>query len=370
VSTVDTTISNPTVKRSLWHRLYNGQTTIEFVRRWPRWFAISGLVILLGLGALAARGLTLGIDFKGGTVWQLPANSKSVADTRDAIKSFGLGQAKIQTISSGGKTYLRIQGDKSKPAEARKVVTALAKFTGVKENDVNVQSVGPSWGKDVSKKARQALVVFFALIAIYISFRFEWKMALAAIIAVAHDILVTVGIYALSGFEVTPATVIAFLTILGYSLYDTIVVFDKVEENVDSLGNSGRHSYTDLVNLSMNQVLMRSINTSLVAILPVLSMLVLGAGLMGATALGDFGLALFVGLLTGAYSSIFIASPLLAIFKEREQRWTQVRDRMGASRRAPVVNADGTITASKAAVDAVSALTGGATPRPRKAGKR
>ena len=361
-------------RRSLWKRLYNGETAIEFVRRWPRWFMLSGVVILIGLASLGLRGLKLGIDFEGGTVWSVPAGGRSVADARDAVRRFGLSQAKIQTVSTAGTTYLRIQGDEATPADAQKVVSALAKFTSSTENDVNVQSVGPSWGRDVSRKAVQALVAFFLLIATYISIRFEWKMAASAIVAVLHDILITVGIYSLSGFEVTPATVVAFLTILGFSLYDTIVVFDKVEENVSSLGSTGRQSYTDIVNTSMNQVLMRSLNTSLVAVLPVLSLLVLGAGVMGATALGDFGLALFVGLLTGAYSSIFIASPLLAILKERETRWRQVAERRQATMRraAPVVAADGTVTdaAAPSALDAVSALTGGSVPRPRRPGRR
>ncbi|MFN2608382.1 MAG: protein translocase subunit SecF, partial [Acidimicrobiales bacterium] len=167
-------------------------------------------------------------------------------------------------------------------------------------------------------------------ISIYISLRFEWKMALAAIVAVVHDILVTVGVYAISRFEVTPATVVAFLTILGYSLYDTVVVFDKVQENTKALGASNRMTYTDVVNLSMNQVLMRSINTSLVAIMPILSVLVVGSGVLGATALKDFGLALLVGLITGAYSSIFVASPILAAVKEREPRYVNVRQRVAS----------------------------------------
>ena len=361
-------------RRSLWKRLYNGETAIEFVRRWPRWFMLSGVVILIGLASLGLRGLKLGIDFEGGTVWSVPAGGRSVADARDAVRRFGLSQAKIQTVSTAGTTYLRIQGDEATPADAQKVVSALAKFTSSTENEVNVQSVGPSWGRDVSRKAVQALVAFFLLIATYISIRFEWKMAASAIVAVLHDILITVGIYSLSGFEVTPATVVAFLTILGFSLYDTIVVFDKVEENVSASGSAGKQSYTDIVNTSMNQVLMRSLNTSLVAVLPVLSLLVLGAGVMGATALGDFGLALFVGLLTGAYSSIFIASPLLAILKERETRWRQVAERRQATMRraTPVVAADGTITdaAPPAELDAVSALTGGSVPRPRRPGRR
>jgi preprotein translocase subunit SecF len=215
------------------------------------------------------------------------------------------------------------------------VTAAIAKVAHTTPAQVSVNEVGPSWGKAVTNKARTALIAFFVAISIYISFRFEPKMAVAAIVAVVHDILVTVGVYSISRFEVTPATVVAFLTILGYSLYDTIVVFDRVEENTRGLSASGRMTYADTVNLSMNQVLMRSINTSLAAILPVLSVLVIGAYVLGATALQDFGLALLVGLITGAYSSIFIASPVLTILKEREPRYSAIRQRLLTKGAAP-----------------------------------
>ncbi len=201
-------------------------------------------------------------------------------------------------------------------------------MAGVDVNQVTLNDVGPTWGHDITQKAERALVIFLVVVVIYITFRFEGKMAIAALIALVHDILVTIGVYSLSGFVVSPATVIAFLTILGYSLYDTIVVFDKVEENTKGLAASGRITYTETVNLSMNQVLMRSINTSVVAIMPILSILVIGAYFLGASALEDFGLALFIGLLTGAYSSIFIAAPALAVMKEREPRYSQIRQRL------------------------------------------
>ena len=182
----------------------------------------------------------------------------------------------------------------------------------------------------MTSRALWALAVFFAAVIIYISFRFEPKMAFAAVLAMIHDLLVTIGVYAIFGFQVTPDTVVAVLTILGYSLYDTVVVFDRIRDNSKALGASGRMTYSDMVNLSMNQTLARSINTSLVAIMPVLSVLLVGAELLGATTLLNFGLALFVGLVSGAYSSIFIASPILAIMKEREQRWIAVRQRLEA----------------------------------------
>jgi len=311
-------------KASLRHRLYNGETSYDFVGRKWWWFAFSGLIILIGVVALFAEGLNYGIDFKGGTSWEVKAPGVSVSEARDVVSPLGLGSAKIQI--AGGDT-VRVEAKHQSPENQVKVSEKLGSLAKVDANQVSVNDVGPSWGKDVTNKARTALIVFFVLITIYIALRFEWKMALAAILAVVHDILVTVGIYALSRFEVTPGTVVAFLTILGYSLYDTVVVFDKVQENTKSMSTSARMTYTDIVNLSMNQVLMRSINTSLVAIMPVVSVLFIGAGVLGAIALKDFGLALLVGLVSGAYSSIFVASPILAMLKEREPRYVMIRQR-------------------------------------------
>ena len=248
--------------------------------------------------------------------------------------SSSLRQATIQDLISKqtGKRTVEVQAttkESSDPAQVTKVTDALAKMAGVSPNEVVINSVGPSWGHDITVKAIRALIVFFIVIAVFVWFWFEPKMAVAALIAVFHDVILTIGIYSLSGFQVSPDTVIAFLTILGYSLYDTIVVFDKIAENTQNFASSGRLTYTELVNLSMNQVLARSINTTLVAVMPILSILVIGAWLLGATALNDFGLALFIGLTTGAYSSIFIASPILAVLKEREPYWTQVREKLG-----------------------------------------
>jgi preprotein translocase subunit SecF len=312
-------------KASLRHRLYNGETSFNFIGTKRIWFLVSAIVIAAGLFSLITQGLNLGIDFKGGTAWTVRSKGLTVSDVRDVVRPFGLGEAQIQTV--GGET-IKVEGKHQTRDKQEQITAAIAKEAKVARESVSVTDVGPSWGKAVTNKARTALIVFFILIAAYISFRFEWKMAVAAIVAVIHDILVTVGVYSISRFEVTPATVVAFLTILGYSLYDTIVVFDRIEENTRGLSASGRMTYSDAVNLSMNQVLMRSINTSLVAILPVFSVLVIGSYFLGATALKDFGLALLVGLITGAYSSIFIASPVLVILKEREPRYKAIRQRM------------------------------------------
>ncbi|MGH9292670.1 MAG: protein translocase subunit SecF [Acidimicrobiales bacterium] len=319
-------------------RLYYGQTRFDFVRRRKIWFTISGLVILAGVISLGTRGLNFDIEFLGGTSWQVPANGVSVTQARTAISPAGFGGATITLLGTGSHETLQVEarlpstGKGVSTAEVATVQRLLAHLTHHSSlNSVSIEQVGPTWGSQITQKAGIALIVFFILIAIYISLFFEWKMALAAIVAVAHDILVTVGIYSLTFFLVTPDTVVAFLTILGYSLYDTIVVFDRVRDNAKgSIGASGKLTITDLVNLSMNQTLARSINTSLVAIMPILAVLVLGADVLGATTLEYFGLALVIGLASGAYSSIFIASPIVAMLKEGEGRYTQIRMRLEA----------------------------------------
>lgn len=304
-------------------RLYRGETSFDFYGRRRIGFGVSTLLIVVTLVSLFGRGLNLGIDFEGGVAWQVPASeSFGIDEARAVVDDNGVetSNAKIQTLTSGSGEFIRIQvGDQ--PIEVREAVQlALAEAAAVESGEVSVSSVSSSWGRSITEKAVRALVVFLVLVALYIAWRFEWRMALAAIAAMLHDVLVSVGIYSVTGFEVTPATVVAFLTILGFSLYDTIVVFDKVRENLEKFSGS-RTPVADIVNVSMNQVLMRSLNTSLAAVLPVLSLLVLGSGVLGATALREFAVALLVGMITGAYSSIFIATPLLAILKQRETRF-------------------------------------------------
>jgi preprotein translocase subunit SecF len=323
-----TTIDTP--KPSLWHRLYHGETTYDFVGKRRIGFIISGVVILLSVISLSTRGLNLGLDFEGGVAWELPArNGVTVDDVKAVLDADGINSsdAKIQTLSGAGGDRIRIQVGSQAIETQTKVRNDLAAKAGVTNpEEVSVSSVSASWGSEITKKAIRALIFFFIAIALYISIRFEWRMAIAAILAVIHDVLISVGIYSIFGFEVTPETVVAFLTILGFSLYDTIVVFDKVHENTKRL-SGGRTTYDEIVNLSMNQTLMRSINTSLAAVLPVLSLLVIGSWIFGAIALQDFAVALLVGLITGSYSSIFIATPILAMLKSREPKWRAVRQR-------------------------------------------
>ena len=317
-------------------RLYRGGTSFDFLgnRKW--WFAISALVILAGLVSLGTRGLNEGIDFKGGSSWTITSQSLTVAKATSVAKAAGVTQPTVVSLTNQV-THVKeveVQADLNSlttsqhQATVFKVQDALAQAAHLPSGSVSVDDVGPTWGGQVTDKAIEALIIFFIAVAIYISIRFEFKMAVAAIVAVIHDLLVTVGVYSLFGFQVTPDTVIAVLTVLGYSLYDTVVVFDRIRDNATGLGASGRISYSDMVNLSMNQTLARSINTSAVAIVPVLSVLVVGSVFLGATSLQDFGLALVIGLTSGAYSSIFIASPLLALMKEREPRYRTIRQRL------------------------------------------
>jgi preprotein translocase subunit SecF len=325
-------VSAPQRRRSVWGRLYHGETNIDFVGRTKLWFALSGAVILIGLVSLFTRGLNLGIDFEGGTVWEVDANGHGVTEARDTVSDAGIDDAEVQTLSSGNDERLRVSSEESTNEARQDVSEALSRLTGEDVDAVSVNSVGPSWGEEITSKAIRALVVFLVLITIYITIRFEWEMALATLAALVHDILVTVGVYSLFGFPVTPATVIAVLTILGYSIYDGIVVFDRVDENAKALASSGKTTYSQMVNDSLNEVLMRTLNTSVTALLPILSLLVIGSLVLGATTLQEFALALFIGLASGAYSSIFIASPLLAILKEREPRWKALRKRLDTDR--------------------------------------
>jgi preprotein translocase subunit SecF len=314
--------------RSLPGRLYHGETNVDFVGRRKLWFTISAVAVVLSLAGLFWKGLNLGIDFEGGTVWVVPAGDASVGDVRDAVDEFGLAGSTIQTLESDDGTSIRIEAEPTAAATSDDVSSALAEAAGSSFDDVEITSVGPSWGDEISAKALRALVVFLVAVTIYIALRFELKMAISTLVALIHDVIITVGVYAWAGLEVTPATVVAVLTILGYSIYDGIVVFDKVDENSRLVSSTGGMSYAGMVNVSLNQALMRSLNTTITALLPVGSLLIVGSWMMGAATLEEFAVALLIGLFSGAYSSLFIASPLLAVLKEREPRFREIRNRV------------------------------------------
>jgi preprotein translocase subunit SecF len=317
-------------------RIYQGLTTVDFVGRKRTWFTISIIIIVLGIASLGIRGFNLGIDFKGGSSWEMIAPNTSITAVTNAATGAGLSLPVVEKL--GSDTYevtadLNAYSAQKQLNITNAVVAAMAKAGNVSNESVSTSSVGPTWGGQITNRAIEALIVFFIAVVAYISVRFEPKMAAAAFIAMVHDLLVTVGVYSLFGLQITPDTVIAILTILGYSLYDTVVVFDRVRDNTSGANavlKSGNMTYSEMVNLSMNQTLARSINTSLVAILPVFSVLIVGAYVLGATTLQSYGLALTVGLLSGAYSSIFIASPLLAVLKEREPRFRELAARVAS----------------------------------------
>jgi preprotein translocase subunit SecF len=310
---------------SLASRLYHGETTFDIVGRRRLWFTISGVLLLISLVSLVVPGLNFGIDFKGGAVFRVqPAKQVTEAQVRDAVGA----DAKVVQVTEERPVQVIVQTEALPPERIAEIRAELARVAGVQVNDVSTDSIGSKWGGTVSRKAVIALLAFLVVVTVYVSLRMEFKMAVAALVALLHDLIITAGIYALARFEVSPATVIAVLTILGYSLYDTVVVFDKVRENTGALTSMSRTTYSEATNLAINQTIMRSLNTSLASLLPIAGLLLVGSFLLGAETLKDLGLALFVGVAAGAYSSIFIAPPIVAAWKEREPRYAQLRARV------------------------------------------
>jgi preprotein translocase subunit SecF len=348
---------------SLIRRLYRGETEYDFVGARRTFLIISSVLLVVSALSLAVRGLNLSLDFRGGVAVETenPAGA-GVADVREALQPLGLSDARIQLLADG--QGLRVQTEALEADQADRFVLAVAAVAGTDVSETSVDEVGPTFGAQIAERALLALLVFLGAVILFMSWRLDAKMALSGIAALFHDLIITFGVYSVTGFEVTPATVIAVLTILGYSLYDTVVVFDKVKENIEA---SDRVTFTEIVNRSMNQVLMRSINTSLTSLLPVGSLLFVGSFLLGARTLLEFALALFVGIAAGTYSSIAVASPLLALWKEREEEWTRIR------RRLTRVPEDASRPLRQAQPNAGAArprTATGATPRPPKKRRR
>jgi preprotein translocase subunit SecF len=319
----------PPHRASLAHRLYNGEAGLDVVGRSRLIYRVTAVVLLLCLAAMVFRGFNFGIDFAGGNSLRLPGSTAQLEQVQEAAEDAGAEVASAQVV--GGNTLLLRTAALDNDTE-RAVVDAVAAAAGVEPSQVSPESVSPEWGQDITRQALVALAVFLVAVVLFLAVRFQPKMAIGAIAALLHDIVVTAGIYALVGFEVSPSTVIGFLTILGFSLYDTVVVFDKVDENVRDLDRSARMTWGEAANLAVNQTLMRSINTSVIALLPVAGLLFVGAGLLGVGTLKDLALVLFVGLAAGAYSSIFLATPIVADLKEREPEVQALRRRVLARR--------------------------------------
>ena len=366
---------------SVLSRVFRAETNIDFVSQRKRWFIVSAVLVAISLISLFGRhgigelGLNLSIDFEGGLAIQVENTTNvTVSDVEAELSALGITGARIEELGDNAESY-RVRAPYLDDARQTELVSGLAELTGVSIEETSVESVGPTFGTQIAQRALLALVVFLGVVTLFISVRFEWRMAMGALAALFHDLILTAGVYSLTGFEVTPSTVVAVLTILGYSLYDTVVVYDKIDEIV--LESDEKLTYSGIVNLAMNQVLMRSINTSLTSLLPVGSMLFIGGLLLGAGTLQDFALALFVGIAAGTYSSIFVASPLLALWKEHEDQWQRVRGRIeGRPVAAPKEAQEVAAPAKKAptleggSFDSRPPVSSGASPRPPKKKRR
>jgi preprotein translocase subunit SecF len=328
---------------SLTHRLYTGEISYDFIARRRRWYVLSAILLGLSIVAVLGRGLAFGIEFRGGADFRAPTTvtSSTVDSMREALDRTGLPDLDDTIVNTIGDNQVRVQ---TRPLDSTTEVPvvreAIAEEVGIPPDEVAYSLIGASWGSQITERALIALAVFLALVGLVIWAYFrDVKMSAAALIALAHDLVLTIGIYALVGFTVTPATLIGILTILGYSLYDTVVVFDKVRENVRDIKSSTTRTYSEAANLGVNQVLVRSINTTVIGVLPVVALLFAGAAILGEGPLKDLALALFVGMVSGAYSSIFIATPLLAQLREWEPDMKKLASRVAARRSKEVEKA-------------------------------
>ncbi|MGW5423518.1 protein translocase subunit SecF [Streptomyces sp. NPDC003943] len=319
-------------------RLHRGEVGYDFIGNRRIWYGISILITITAIVALAVRGLNMGIEFQGGAVFTTPKTDVSVSQATDYAKDASGHEALVQKLGNGS---LRIQVGGLDTDKSDQVRAELAKDLNVPQEKIAAEIVGPSWGDQIATKAWTGLGVFMILVVLYLAIAFEWRMAVAALVALIHDLTITVGIYSLVGFEVTVGTVIGLLTILGYSLYDTVVVFDSLKEQTKGITKQTRWTYSDVANRSINGTLVRSINTTVVALLPVAGLLFIGGGVLGAGMLNDISLSLFVGLAAGAYSSIFIATPLVADLKEREPAMQALKKRVLAKRAAAAAKGEG-----------------------------
>ncbi|MFC4064883.1 protein translocase subunit SecF [Actinoplanes subglobosus] len=363
---------------SLANRLYRGEANINIVGRRKMWFSIAAVLVLIAIGSFFIRSFHLGIEFAGGSEFSVPAQvaGKTLTQTEvfDAVKTAVQAvepEAQVnaaQQVGSGSEANFKVRSAALSPSEMTEVKAALATDLGVAESDISDQQVSSAWGGAVINKALLGLAIFLVLVTAYLVVTFEWRMAVAALASLLLDLLVTAGVYSLVGFEVTPYTVIGFLTILGYALYDVVVVFDKVRENTRGITGGSTRTYSEATNLAVNQTLMRSLNTGLVALLPVGGVLFIGAGLLGAGTLKDLGLVLFVGMGVGVISSIVFAAPVLSYLKDQEPRIKSHNARVLARRaqRSEDVAAGGERSRSgnRTASDEVPAFAGGTTPRP------
>jgi preprotein translocase subunit SecF len=355
-------LANKGRRSGLATRLYRGEAGINVIARRKVWFSVAGAVLLIAVLSFALRGFTQGIEFKGGTEFAVPASVGTIQQVEDAVSSAGAHVDTTQQVGRGNGATYQVRAEALPAAQANQIKNQLADEFNVDVQKIGTSEVSGAWGAQVTQKALLSLVIFLVAVVVYLIFRFEWRMAVGAVASLLLDLVATAAVYSLVGFEVSPSTVIGFLTILGYALYDVVVVFDKVQENTRGITGGSGQTYAEAANLAVNQTLMRSINTGLVALLPVGGMLFIGAGLLGAGTLEDLGLVLFVGMGVAVYSSIFFATPVLVTLKEREPRFRAHTQRVLAKRTAAA--AQRAAGREPAAVGGKAAKRGGAPAEP------
>jgi preprotein translocase subunit SecF len=319
---------------SLLARLYRSETRFDFIGRRKWFYGVSAVLMVVAILAIVIRGFNFSIEFKGGSQFQVPASGTSISvdDVRTAFDSAGNTPESTQEVGTGQSRQIIVKTKTIPAADQLVLKHNVASDLKINEDEITVTTVSSSWGHNVSIKALEALIIFLIAVSIYISVRYEWRMAVGALAGLLHDLLVAAGIYALVGWEVSPSTIVGLLTILGFSLYDTVVVYDKVAENTKDILVTGRMTYTEAANLAINQTLMRSFNTSLISLLPVAGLLFVGVGLMGVGTLQDLALILFVGLASGAYSSLFLCTPVVVDLTERDPKYKALTRRVIAKR--------------------------------------
>jgi len=361
---------------SLLTRLYRGETRFDFIGTRRRWYLASLVLLAICVLSMVVRGFNVGIDFKGGTQFQIKASGTSITTQQVERALAGTGHpsdSAAQQVGSGATRQIVIKTAELSIAQQSATQRELAKTLKIDPGGISIDSVSSSWGGEITKKAIQGLIVFLIVVFAYITLRFEVKMAVGAMVALLHDMVVAAGIYSIVGFELTPSTIVGLLTILGFSLYDTVVVFDKVAENTRDLLATGRETYATAANRAVNQTLMRSINTSLISLLPVAGLLFVGAGVLGVGTIKDLALILFIGLAVGAYSSLFLATPVVVDLKNREPQYQGLAKRVQA-RRSSARLADEPVPAGAAPVvrrgTPAPAPKPGARPASRPARKR
>jgi preprotein translocase subunit SecF len=320
---------------SMFTRLYRGETRIDFIGNRKRWYAASGIMIFICVLSFIFRGFNLGVEFEGGTQFTIIVSNTSITadEVSSAFTKAGSTPSDVpQTVGAGSTRQVVVRLASVGAKQQNDLSNEVAKTLDIPAKEINADGISAAFGRDITNKAIEGLIIFLIAVSIYIALRYQWRMAVGGIVALLHDLVIAAGIYSLVGFEVTPSTVVGLLTILGFSLYDTVVVYDKVAENSKDILAGSRTTFSEAANTAVNQTLMRSINTSLIALLPVAGLLFIGAGILGVGTIKDLALILFVGLASGAYSSLFLATPIVVDLTERQPEYKALAKRVQAKR--------------------------------------